>query len=306
MKKTQVPQMRTARSSVQNSRGLIQINFLRASSELVRELIAADRRELDAMKQELALISNASLHIYERNGNLRFRSYDRDTKKRTGITNDIDTIHALARRTYLENRIAAIETNTRLLSDILDTTEGIRHEIRLRKTLKRYADSGLDLSRIIFTKEQNEWIDAPYTPDPFHPENLRYPTRGGIIMRSKSEAKIGNRLEAIGIPYRSDDLVTIQYGPDEIKPAKDTYFGDFKVPNLNGGITIHEHLGAFQMERYPDNALRRLNDYRDHTVFELSSRPVSSEEFTWSLEADLRSSRRFDRIIARMLLPGIN
>ena len=147
--------MRTARSSIQNSRGLIQINFLRASSELVRELIAADRRELAAMKQELALISNASLHIYERNGNLRFRSYDRDSKKRSGIT-------------------------------------------------------------------------------------------------------------------------------------------------------IHEHLGAFQMERYPDNALRRLNDYRDHTVFELSSRPVSSEEFTWSLEADLRSSRLFDRIIARMLLPGIN
>lgn len=298
--------MRTARSSIQNSRGLIQINFLRASSELVRELIAADRRELAAMKQELALISNASLHIYERNGNLRFRSYDRDTKKRTGITNDIDTIHALARRTYLENRIAAIETNTRLLSDLLDTVEGVCHEIRLRRTLKRYADSGLDLSRIIFTKEQNEWIDAPYTPDPFHPENLRYPTRGGIIMRSKSEAKIGNRLEEIGIPYRSDDLVTIQYEPAEIKPSKDTYFADFKVPNLNGGITIHEHLGAFQMERYPDNALRRLKDYRDHTVFELSSRPVSSEEFTWSLEADLRSSRLFDRIIARMLLPGIN
>ena len=76
------------------------------------------------------------------------------------------------------------------------------------------------------------------------------------------------------------------------------------MPNLLGGITVHEHFGAFQMKNYPDNSLKRLNDYRNFEVRELPSRIVLPEEFTWSLEADLRDPVLFQRIINRMLLPS--
>ena len=122
-------------------------------------------------------------------------------------------------------------------------------------------------------------------------------------MRSKSETIIGNYFESIGLPYRSDDVVTIYSGHTSERPFRDTYFADFKTPNLLGGITIHEHFGAFQIEKYPDNALKRLNDYRNFDVYELDYRPVKPEEFTWSLEADLQDSVSFRRLVRRILLP---
>ena len=122
-------------------------------------------------------------------------------------------------------------------------------------------------------------------------------------MRSKSEAIIGTSLEAIGLPYRSDDLVTIISDGKSGKPFKDTYFADFKVPNFLGGITVHEHFGAFQMDKYAGNALQRLNDYHSFTVIELEGRPVEDNEFTWSFESDIRNAISIRGLIRKLLLP---
>lgn len=295
---------RTARDSVVNSSGLLQIEFLRITADLVKNMIDADQSEVRAMQQELALIKEGSLCIRKREGKVHFNCYDWATRKTTSLRNNTAQIYELARRMFLENRIKAIEANSKRLSAVLENAECARHEILLRKKLDKYATAGLDLSRILFTKEQNEWIDEPYTPNPYHPEDLIHPTTGGFMMRSKSEADIGSRLELIGLPYRFDDLINIYNERTGERPFRDNYFADFKVPNLSGGITVHEHFGAFHMERYPDNALKRLNDYRTFTVRELPSRIVQPEEFTWSLEADLRDERLFQHIIKRMLLPG--
>ena len=170
----------------------------------------------------------------------------------------------------------------------------------------RYADIGLDITRIIFTKEQNEWIDAPYTPNPYNVDSLKYETIGKLPVRSSSEREIGNMFEDIGLPYRSDDLVRIIRNDEhQGTPFRNTYFADFKVPNLLGGITVHEHLGAFHLENYSDNALQRLNDYHNFTVVELPGRPVGKNELTWSFESDLQGDENLKRLIARLLLPGI-
>ena len=295
---------RTARDSIINKSGLLQIDFLRMTSDSIRTLLKADEAEVKAMQQELALIREGSLCISKRGEGFRFNRYDKRSQETHSITKDANQIYDLARRAFLENRIKAIEENRRRLSAVLEKADGARHEIMLQKKLGKSAAAGLDLSRILFTKEQNEWIDTPYTPNPFHPEDLKYPTTGGILTRSKSESTIGSRLELIGLPYRFDDLVIIYNERTGDRPFRENYFSDFKVPNFAGGITVHEHFGAFQMEKYPDNSLKRLNDYRNFEVRELPSRIVLPEEFTWSLEADLRDPVLFQRIINRMLLPS--
>lgn len=294
---------RTARDSVLNSSGLIRINFLNLLDVLINELVMANQKEIESIKQELSIMENATLHIHHRGERFHFSGYDKETKRRFGISEDNARIYSLARRGFLECQIKALENHSLRLVKTLDATEWVRHEIKMDKSLKRYAKAGLDLSRILFTEEQNEWIDQPYTPNPFHLENLVCRTNGGVPMRSNSETKIGSFFETVGYPYRYDDLVTIHSDHSQNRPFKGTYFADFKVPNLLGGITIHEHFGAFQLDNYPDNALKRLNDYRGFSIYELGNKPVKAEEFTWSFAADLNDSALFHRMIRRMLFP---
>ena len=297
---------RSARETIVHREGLAGLFLVRTTTELMKDAIKADRAEIDRMKMELSLIEDCSLYAFRSEPGFCFKSYDRKTKKSTGITEDMTRVHRLARRSYLEARIRFIEKTASRFEAIIEEMEYVQKQCIKKARLNRFNQSGLDLTKILFTKEQNEWIDEVYTPDPYHRESLRVPTSGGILTRSNSEARIGSNLEAIGLPYRNYDLVEIIEGPNGARPYRDTYFADFKVPNLNGGITIHEHLGAFQIDGYSTNALKRLNDYHDFSVYELPGRRVEGNEFTWSFEGDLRNQEKIDQVIRRMLLPGLS
>ena len=300
----QVNQTRTARDTVANGSGIMEYDLFTVTKELEQELLANHQTAMNSMKQELALSEDARLRIRLKSGKYYFSSKEIATGKEEMITDDTDRVYLLARRSYLEKAIKAEENQIRVLKRLLNDSEEKACSYRIRKKLKRYADVGLDCSRIMFTKEQNEWIDEVFVSNPFKPENLKYQTKGGIKVRSKSEAAIGNSLEAIGWPYRNDDIVRITGGDYDNRPFRETYYADFKVPNLLGGITIHEHFGAFQIDNYAENGLKRLNDYHNFTVIELSGRPVSSNEFTWSFESDIQDSVSMKRLIKKLLLPG--
>ena len=297
---------RSARETIVHREGLAGLFLVRTTTELMKDAIREDRAEIDRMKMELSLIEDCSLYAFRSEPGFCFKSYDRKTKKSTGITEDMTRVHRLARRSYLEARIRFIEKTASRFEAIIEELEYVQKQCIKKARLNRFNQAGLDLTKILFTKEQNEWIDEVYTPDPYHRESLRVPTSGGILTRSNSEARIGSNLEAIGLPYRNDDLVEIIAGPGGARPYRDTYFADFKVPNLNGGITIHEHLGAFQIDGYSTNALKRLNDYHDFSVYELPGRRVEGNEFTWSFEGDLRNQEKINQVIRRMLLPGLS
>ena len=130
-------------------------------------------------------------------------------------------------------------------------------------------------------------------------------------MRSKSETRIGNRAEYYGLPFRYDDYVAMhdpkgkQFHSQGESPFRDFYFADFKFPNLFGGITIHEHIGAFQIENYGEGSLKRLNDYHNFRIVELEGKAVKHEEITWSFENDVLNAKTIDKLLARILLPGL-
>lgn len=296
--------LRSARDTIcVSSSASIQTSFFRLSAGHLKYVLAADRAELRALRQELALLEPSSLCIHDHHGVYQFACKEKGSRKEFGISRDPDRIHSLARRAYLEGRIRVIAGSCDRIAELIDASEEICHELKLKEKLARFSDAGLDLSRILFTKEQNEWIDEPCTPNPFHPENLTHPTMGGIMMRSKSEATIGSSLEAIGWPYRYDDLVTFSGSFRETRPSRDSCFADFKVPNLLGGITIHEHLGAFQIDRYADNSLMRLNDYHNFEIQELPGRNVTADELTFSFESDLRGRDLIQSLVHRLLIP---
>lgn len=297
-------QIRRARDSIINGKALLQYDLFAVTLELEQELLESHQTMMNSMKQELALLEKSSLRIRHKKGHYYFGSKDIATGREEAITRDADRIHVLAKRSYLEAAIKAEENQIRALKKILTDSKEKNYGYQIKRKLKRYAEVGLDCSRILFTKEQNEWIDEAFASNPFKPENLRYQTHGGVKVRSKSEAAIGSFLESIGWPYRNDDIVRISGGNYENRPFRETYYADFKVPNLLGGITIHEHFGAFQVENYAENALKRLNDYHNYTIIEIPGRPVKSSEFTWSIESDIRDAASMKKLIKKLLLPG--
>ena len=294
---------RTARDTVKGSKVLIQYSFMQFTLNVLRESIADYQKILDKMRHELALIESNHLRIRRKNDRLYFGSKDIESGKERAITNDRNAIHRLARREYLEGSIRALEHRIQLLKKVADNSAEANNDIQIMKKLMRFANAGIDLSQVLFTREQNEWINEEFTPNPYNRGSLNYQTAGGIWMRSKSEAILGSWLEGVGLPYRNDDLVRIEGGSNEDRPFRDSYFADIKVPNLIGGITIHEHLGAFQIENYAENSLKRLNDFHNFRITEIDGRPVTTREFTWSFEDDLRDADSIKRLIRRMLLP---
>ena len=297
--------MRTARDTIANPSGIIQLEFLRTTSQLLRDAVLSDEAEINSIRQELALLEKAKLRIHRRGDRSYFAALSEGEERERSLHKDMARIHALARRTYLQKRLALIERNSRRLRTALSSYESACYDLQLQSKLTRFCGSGLDLSRILYTEEQNEWIDRPYSPNPYYQGSLKYQTEHGIPVRSMSEARFGSRLEAIGLPYRSDDLVTIHSEFND-SPFRENYFADFKIPNLCGGITIHEHLGALHLKDYPDNSLKRLNDYHNFSIYELPDRPVKHSEITWSFEPDIRDPKLLRSVIRRILLPSLS
>ena len=303
--------VRTARDTLANERKLISLNTIQSTSALLRKILANDVEELERIRQELALIETVPLRIHKRRSRYVFGIVPEGKSSEQGITKDKERIHQLARRDYIKNREAIIELRLKQVKAIIDTFDEVAYEQRLAKKLARYSNAGLDFTRILFTKEQNEWIDEPYNPNPYHQENLIHATTNNMCMRSGAEAAIGSKVESVGLPYRYDDFVEIgtnarakAYRSEDV-PFRESYFVDFKVPNLLGGITIHEHLGAFHVTNYGDSSLKRLNDYHNFGVMEIPGRPVKHSEFTWSFANDVRNEDTLDQLLARMLLPGL-
>ena len=301
MKKTRP---RTARDTLASSNHLLTSGLLDFVQEIFREQLAEDQRLAEALKQELLILPSSRLRIHtHRDGQVYFGKLTAQGRE-IGISGDTDEIGQLSRRAFLEETIPIIETRVERLTKALDSPKLQRLFQKRQERLERYAGFDLDLCRIVFTKEQNEWIDQPYSPNPYYPENLKYQTNSGVWMRSKSEVSLGNTLEALGIPYRYEDIVRIQNPHTGNSPSRDSYYADFKFPNFFAGINVHEHLGAFHLDNYAVNAFKRLNDYHSFPIVALPNRSVRHCEITWSFEHDLQNRESLKNLFRRLLFPS--
>ena len=292
--------MRTARQSIVAPLDLDFVDMNSICGETLRRMLDADQRELEQCRRELSEPEQYCLYIKKTRGKLYYYQAADGGDTMQSISDDPDRINKLARRKYLEKKVLELEVNLSRLKAAIDSYEHRQSAAKTRRVLEYLRDAGIDLTRIIFTEEQNRWIDAAYSPNPFHTENLTKRTNGGIWMRSRAEVLIGNELERRGIPYRYDDIVEVS-GPDRENPNalyRKSYFADFKIPNLRRGISVNEHLGATHLQGYGDNAIVRINDYDWYHAFDRS-------EVFWTLDSDVLDPERMDRAIRTMLLPNI-
>lgn len=130
------------------------------------------------------------------------------------------------------------------------------------------------------------WANADYEHNEDYPENLRYPTKGGFYVRSKSEMMIANELIEQRIPFRYEQRLWVN---------GNRHHPDFLIIHpVTGKVYIWEHNGMMDIPRYIRKASSCLEDYSvegflldDDLIFtnESNSFPLTTEQ----VEAKIRS-----------------
>ena len=104
-----------------------------------------------------------------------------------------------------------------------------------------------------------KWHDEKYEGNTFHPENFKYETEQGELVRSKSEMIIANIL------YQHKEDVLYKYErPLEIRMDGKTkvIYPDFTILNVHTGRIVYlEHAGRMDDPHYANDFVKKLNAY---------------------------------------------
>lgn len=105
-------------------------------------------------------------------------------------------------------------------------------------------------------KENEETNEKTQVPNP---ESLKFYTKMGIIVRSKSEVIIATSLY--------DNNIKFEY-EKPIKISDVIYYPDFTVEKKNGDIILWEHLGLIDNPDYRNKAYRKILKYNENGYYQ--------------------------------------
>ena len=132
---------------------------------------------------------------------------------------------------------------------------------------------------------QLNWISSYYEKNPFRPENLKYRTKSGILVRSKSERIIADLLTKYGFLFRYEQKLVI---------GDNVYYPDFIIMLDDGRMVIWEHFGLMDNEEYYLKACEKIENYRKAGF-------ATHTNLICTYEDDIRSEEILEGIICRYL-----
>ena len=103
------------------------------------------------------------------------------------------------------------------------------------------------------------WAKSDYPKNTNHPESLIHPTIGGLMVRSKSESMIAIALSEHEIPFRYENLITID----------ETIFApDFTIMHPSTGQILYwEHFGLMDNEQYLNDFSHKIMCYAQNQIY---------------------------------------
>lgn len=187
-----------------------------------------------------------------------FEEQESVTKKYLRVTEQ-SLIHKLAQKQFLERLLSASlreldAINAFLKSGTLFSADHVFENLHeTRKTLVQ----PILLDDDTFAKL---WQQVPFEPNPAFPEELRYATKRGEMVRSKAEAMFADTYYDMGIPYKYDYPVQLANG--EVR-----YVDFFLLKKSTREMFYHEHLGMLDNPNYLRKNMKKINLYRQSGIF---------------------------------------
>ena len=171
---------------------------------------------------------------------------------------EIGLAKKLALKKYVKLKIKALEAS---LAEIkLHETKTSTAEKALTALLNDNAY--VELLSDYFGKLDSEatvWANADYPKNTNHPESLVHPTVGGLMVRSKSESMIAIALSEQQIPFRYENLITIDDA---------TFAPDFTILHPHTGqIMYWEHFGLMEDEKYLNDFSHKIICYAKNQIY---------------------------------------
>lgn len=114
-------------------------------------------------------------------------------------------------------------------------------------------------------EQVKRWREETYEPNNLYPENLRYETEQGELVRSKSEVIIANIL----YKYRQELLYKYERPLTLIVDGKEKIvYPDFTIMNVSTGKIIYwEHAGRMDDVHYAGDFVKKMNAYVANNLY---------------------------------------
>ncbi len=156
---------------------------------------------------------------------------------------------------FLQNARAELKAITKLLDkDVLFSSDAKYAQLPVvrKKMVKPYLTDNETYAYL--------WERKPYEPNPNHPENKKYRTKRGEMVRSKSEMIFADMFYDMGIPYKYECPILLKNGV--------VYHPDFTLlKKSTREVFFHEHLGRFDDPQYIMDKLPRFEEFRRNGIF---------------------------------------
>lgn len=193
--------------------------------------------------------------------------------------------HALAKKLAQKHYYLSIRP---ILEKMLDETKRFMRKCP-SNALEEIYDNLSDERKSLVTSIQisvkekvKQWQAEAYEKNLMYPENLRYETEQGDMVRSKSEVIIANIL------YQNREDILYKYEkPLEVMEngRQKTIYPDFTILNKHTGKVLYwEHAGRMDDSHYANEFVKKMNTYIDNDLLPGRDVVVSFESLSNPLD----------------------
>ena len=194
---------------------------------------------------------------------------------------------SLAQKSYVQDLLRAIDREIEVLTRYQNAYPRIAPEEVYSKLSPERKSL---VSPFVMTNEEYAafWQAKKFVPNPYLPEEKKFATKRGELVRSKSEAMIADCYYELGIPYKCDF-------PVDVGNPKPRYVDFAALDVRSRKVIYHEHFGRMDKPDYVQKNLIKLDEYARvgifpgknlHLTFETETSPLDMNQVRVNL-ADL-------------------
>jgi len=234
--------------------------------------------EISEIKKELLKLPEG--HLY-RKGPFYYETIGTVKK---GITKDRKKVMQLARKAYLLQKLEHLEWNCSLAQKQSGRYKAEEPLEIIRGLPPLYQELPADY---FFHPSVHSQFEKEIAVNENHADGLIYRTNSGILVRSKSERTIANKLDQNRILYHYEAA---------LKLGGATKYPDFTIYRPSDGkVVIWEHLGLMDQGEYKQKTIEKLAIYIKFGFFPF-------ERLICTYEQDLRDPAQVQTLIDMFLL----